>query len=379
MLLLKVLLLLFVILIALPAELNGEQLGDSCATPLGRTGYCSYLSKCDKLLKLLMVRPVSTDNWQLLRASHCGWQQDKVLVCCDDMERVLVPVMPDIRADTLPQKKECGVQNMDRIVGGTLTGIGELPWVALLKYKNAANAVAFHCSATLITQQHVISAAHCIYSRDLYNIWTPVEVRLGEWDLSTSVDCIGDANDYECADPHDDIPIVQILPHENYVSNAKSYYHDIVLIRMEKPAKLTEFIRPICLPQSLHLRNLVTTNQRYIVAGWGKTDSNTRSARLKKVYLRGVDGEACAQRYRQQGIFISPSQLCAGGTNARDTCKGDSGSGLVAIDDSDLSNVHWYLAGVVSFGLTPCGTEGWPGVYTRITDYIDWIEAYLKK
>lgn len=34
---------------------------------------------------------------------------------------------------------------------------------------------------------------------------------------------------------------------------------------------------------------------------------------------------------------------------------------------------YYFLAGVVSFGPTPCGLEGWPGVYTRVGNYIDWI------
>lgn len=353
------------------------ELGDSCITPFGKSGFCSYFSKCDKLFKIVLSPPISMRNKQILAASQCGWLQDQPLVCCDELDRVLVPLF-DTRTGVLPSDEECGIQNMDRVVGGTSTGIGEFPWMALLKYANGLNTVAFHCSATLITRQHVLSAAHCIYGRDIYGVWNPIEVRLGEWDMNTSIDCIGDSRDYDCADPHIDVPIEQIIPHENYVANSKSHYHDIVLIRMQKRVPMTEFIRPICLPKSAHLRNLITTNQRYIVAGWGKTESSTRSTRLKKVYLRGVDTGTCAHRYKLNKIFISPSQLCAGGIDGRDTCKGDSGSGLVAVDDSNLSSVHWYLAGIVSFGLTPCGSDGWPGVYTRITDYIDWIEAHIQ-
>lgn len=48
------------------------------------------------------------------------------------------------------------------------------------------------------------------------------------------------------------------------------------------------------------------------------------------------------------------------------------------VDRTDPSLSYWYCAGIVSFGPTPCGKEGFPGVYTRVSAYTDWIVRNIK-
>jgi len=58
----------------------------------------------------------------------------------------------------------------------------------------------------------------------------------------------------------------------------------------------------------------------------------------------------------------------------QDSCVGDSGSGLMrSLPDRQRTIDRWDLIGVVSFGPRLCGTEGVPGVYTRVNSYLDWI------
>lgn len=84
--------------------------------------------------------------------------------------------------------------------------------------------------------------------------------------------------------------------------------------------------------------------------------------------------EQCKQVYKSKGITLRSGQLCAGGENGIDSCKGDSGGPLMAIDGRTyLDRPYWYSVGIVSFGPTPCGSIGWPGVYTRVSSYINWI------
>lgn len=41
-------------------------------------------------------------------------------------------------------------------------------------------------------------------------------------------------------------------------------------------------------------------------------------------------------------------------------------------------NPYWYLVGIVSFGPKNCGTANWPGVYTNVAKYVDWINSNVK-
>lgn len=42
-------------------------------------------------------------------------------------------------------------------------------------------------------------------------------------------------------------------------------------------------------------------------------------------------------------------------------------------DSKDPSMIYWYSVGIVSFGPSPCGRERWPGVYVRVSSYMEWI------
>ena len=58
-----------------------------------------------------------------------------------------------------------------------------------------------------------------------------------------------------------------------------------------------------------------------------------------------------------------------------DSCGGDSGGPLVyrAIADDP-----YYQVGIVSYGTKICG-QGVPGVYTRVTSFLDWIQSKLRE
>jgi len=65
-------------------------------------------------------------------------------------------------------------------------------------------------------------------------------------------------------------------------------------------------------------------------------------------------------------------QLCCGDLNGQhDTCQGDSGGGLYIHKNFSLIN-RYTIEGIVSYG-ERCASLMKPGIYTRVSNYIDWI------
>lgn len=94
-----------------------------------------------------------------------------------------------------------------------------------------------------------------------------------------------------------------------------------------------------------------------------------------KVRVPVVPTLECQSVYSQSHRRIINKQLCAGGDAGHDSCRGDSGGPLMGqLPRTD----NWIVVGVVSYGPTPCGTVGWPGVYTRVGAYVDWIVSKLR-
>lgn len=118
-----------------------------------------------------------------------------------------------------------------------------------------------------------------------------------------------------------------------------------------------------------------------------------------KVELKGAAWEQCSNLYRSHRVILTQNQICAGGERDKDSCQGkcwkinfesfsnatfrqlgDSGGPLMAVDDSDrlVPYRYYYIVGIVSFGLD-CGQQGWPGVYTKVDRYIDWILSHMRQ
>lgn len=386
------------------------QYQSQCRTPDQKAGTCVSVVQCPLVIKLVNQPLLTRNDVRFLEQSRCGVMDRKVLVCCAAPEnsnppvattRATVQPRPPVNVPTRPAPvptqppavtttafpignrlsykerlallpDECGIQYTDRIIGGERARIDEYPWVVLIQHRRRTGELKFHCGGSLLTERYVLTAAHCI--QNVPSTWTLTAVRLGEWDQESEVDCAQSYGETICADPVQDIPIEKILLHPNYHAEKTGVKNDIAQLRLARPAQFNDYVQPICLPLEQSERSASYDGVRFVVAGWGQTEESVVSRFKLFVGVSGVTEDICRQAYPQANI--DGTQVCAGGTANKDSCRGDSGGPLMYIGQRDGESVM-YLGGVVSFG-RKCGLEGVPGVYTRVNQYLDWIVGNLE-
>jgi len=376
----------FLLLLPLFGFLSGAhgQIFGKCYTPDQYKGDCVFFRTCPSLLEIYNKRPANTQDRLFLSLSQCGFRDGQPLVCCRETATAATQPPPPVtqpppsQNHLLPKPGECGIDAENRIYGGNVTMIDEYPWMVLLQYSKPQNRKGFHCGGVLISNRYVLTASHCVNGKDLPTTWSLTDVRLGEWDTSTSVDCDDSfINEKICNEAPIDVPIELKIPHENYDPQAANQHNDIALLRLAQNVPYTPYIRPICLPSDPSTRNNDFVKQTLSVAGWGKTEKVSASDIKLKVNVDGVSNSDCQQVYNSENREIVDTQVCAGGKKGFDSCRGDSGGPLMRQNEKGTPP-YFYLAGLVSYGPSPCGMDGWPGVYTRVGKFVPWIEANVK-
>lgn len=262
------------------------------------------------------------------------------------------------------------VQNSDNQPGVESSAeFGEFPAHAAILKRLSPGDSLFVCSAVLISNQWLATAAHCVRKSRVDEL----KVRLGEWDVNR------DDEFY----PFFESNVREIVVQPDF--QATSLINDIALIRLEQPVDSQQMphIAPACLatPADGLDQSFQFNGQRCWVAGWGKNafgQQGTFQSVLKKVDLPVVSRPECELALKYQTKLgkhfrLHSSNICAGGERGKDACEGDGGAGLYCVEPtSGLSKA----VGLVSWGVG-CGQRGVPGVYVSLAHFNSWIESVV--
>ncbi|CAL4090791.1 unnamed protein product, partial [Meganyctiphanes norvegica] len=163
--------------------------------------------------------------------------------------------------------------------------------------------------------------------------------------------------------------IQEVTPHPDYSFPEK--YNDLAIITLKQKIMLSESLEPFCLPSKMSQLN----GKVFELLGWGQTPNDDTTKIIDQMKVEVANAMECEANYSQKNIPLfstiypkgfTDTIICVGRHN--DVCRGDSGGPLVLEGpDSLLEQV-----GVVSTGYG-CGNARFPGIYTRVDQYLDWI------
>ena len=179
-----------------------------------------------------------------------------------------------------------------------------------------------------------------------------IAIRIGDHNL----DVEGEENI-----PPKTVNVVRLTLHPNYNKDDLRDGFDIAILELEEELDLSVYT-PACMARSSDATTF--DGKTATVAGWGRIEENdpdSNSATLQRVDVPVVSQERCQDLFASSISSLSPSIICAGGEEGKDSClvltdspkfevnkhvQGDSGGPLTA-----MQNGQHVLIGDVSFGV----------------------------
>ncbi|CAD7089403.1 unnamed protein product [Hermetia illucens] len=234
-----------------------------------------------------------------------------------------------------------GLYRMEnRIIGGYETTVDHFPYQISIRFLGS-----HRCGASLIQPNFILTAAHCVYGA------TTLFLRFV---AGSSFRNSGGESLY----------VGKVIIHEDYEPSTGT--NDVAVVRMDGFYEYTNLIQPIALASKAQRFRIGT---KAVVSGWGTEEEGASviPVQLRYTYVYGFDFDECAEAYTEINPVV-PGMICAfypGG--GKDACQGDSGGPMV-VGDKQI--------GIVSWG-QGCARAEYPGVYTDVAYYRDWIEKSL--
>ncbi|KAM6328489.1 granzyme A-like [Alca torda] len=231
------------------------------------------------------------------------------------------------------------------IIGGAEVAPHSRPFMALIQGARK-NLI---CGGALIKANWVLTAAHC--------------------NVEGATVILGAHSQKARESEKQFFQIAKRIPYQYYCPSSQE--NDIMLLQLQKSAKINKAVKVIRLPTS---DDDLKPGTICSVAGWGQTHNQLKqsSDTLREVNVTVISRKTCNDnKHYKKKPLITDNMICAGATKGgKDSCHGDSGGPLIC------KNV---VRGITAFGKkNRCGTVDGPGVYTRLTkQYLHWIRKTI--
>jgi hypothetical protein len=236
------------------------------------------------------------------------------------------------------------------VVGGAPVGVEQVPWQALVIVEPDNRL----CGGAIIGETWIATAAHCVvgFGGD------DIEAHVGISSLSER----GLANR---------VQIAEVIVHPDW--EPRNFRNDIALLRLDTPIPTSARAQSISLPVGLDAATWPPAGTPAAISGWGATEFGGQpSNQLRRADVQILGGPSDAECGRYGTNFEAAVEICAGSpAGGVDACQGDSGSPLVV----GVSGTPM-LAGLTSVGFE-CARVDYPGIYTRVTSFVPWVQTYL--
>ncbi|XP_015116460.1 chymotrypsin-1, partial [Diachasma alloeum] len=237
-------------------------------------------------------------------------------------------------------KFHSGASLSGRVVGGSEAPDYKYPYLVSLRRRYSSGQPDFHfCGGAILNKHWILTAAHC------------VEPDLERAYVVTGTNYLTDAGESYKA--------WFAVTHPEY----QNFHHDdIALVRIKGTIEFNEHVQPVGLPSGSNER----VGSSAAFAGWGYTTTAGPSSpnALQEISLTIISNDLCNSIHGE----ITEGHLCTFNKENEGMCFGDSGGPLVA---------DGVQVGIASF-VTPCAV-GYPDVFTRVSNYVDWIEEVQEK
>ncbi|XP_022055716.1 tryptase-2-like [Acanthochromis polyacanthus] len=247
-----------------------------------------------------------------------------------------------------------GAEVRTSIIGGRNAVKGSWPWMVHISMTTEDGKTKWRCGGTLVGSDWVLTSAQCLDSR-LQPYLHRSMVWVGSYQLQKA------SARY--------MAISTFVRHRDYQATSDGYVNDIALIKLKKKVKISNDVALVQLPSA---DDVFGPSSDCWIIGWGQIGNGVplpNPETLQELKIPIMNEATCKTMYPQ----LTSNMLCAGvSTGGKDACKGDNGGPLVCRTAKGFVQV-----GIMSS--EDCGRPGRPGIYTRVSKYLSFINGYIKQ